>query len=336
MRDYAIRLSTTGGPEVLQVESIELSPPGPGEIRVRQTAVDLSYGDVMVRTGAIPAELPSGLGSSAVGVVEAVGPARRHAVDRAAGSAAGFAVGDRVAYATVPFGAYATVRNVAASALVPLPDAVGDEDAAAVLAKGLLVWALIRQVHRVEAEETVVFHAAAGGVGLIAGQWLSHLDARPIGTVGSADKVRLAIDNGYDEVVLYRRDDLAARAHDLTDGVGVPVVYDPIGATTFASSIAALRPRGLLVSFGAVSGPVTGLDLSVLASGGSLFVTRPRLTTYLPDATTLRAASAEVLDLVARGIIRPNLRQRFDLADAGKAQEALESRATVGATVLIP
>jgi NADPH:quinone reductase len=229
--------------------------------------------------------------------------------------------------------------------LIPLPAGVGDEDAAAVLAKGLLVRALIRRVYAVEAGETVVFHAAAGGVGLIAGQWLSHLGARPIGTVGatgpygllsSADAVRLAVQNGYDEVVLHQHDDLAARARDLTDGVGVPVVYDPIGAATFHSSLDALRERGLLVSFGSVSGPVTGVDLGLLAAKGSLFVTRPRLETYLPDATTLRDASAEVLDLVARGVIRPNLRQRFDLADAGKAQEALESRATVGATVLLP
>ncbi|EXG79529.1 zinc-binding dehydrogenase [Cryptosporangium arvum] len=300
MSDYAIRLGATGGPEVLRAEAVELPPPGPDEVRIRQTAIDLSHDDVLVRTGSVPAELPTGLGSSAVGVVEA------------AGSRADVAVGERVAYATVPFGAYATVRNVPAEALVPLPDTIGDEDAAAVLARGLLVWALIRRVHRVEAGETVVFHAAADGVGLIAGQWLSHLGARPIGTVGAADEVRLAIENGYDEIVLDRFDDLAARARELTDGVGVPVVYDPLGVSTVASSTAALGPHGLLVSSG------------------------PRLTTHLPDATALRAASAEVLDLVVRGVVRPNLRQRFDLADAGKAQEALESRALVGATVLLP
>jgi NADPH2:quinone reductase len=252
------------------------------------------------------------------------------------GHRADFAVGDRVAYATVPFGAYASVRNVPADALVPLPAGVTDEDAAAVLDKGLLTWALIRRVHPVRAGEVVVFHIAAGGVGLIAGQWLAHLGVRAIGTVGSADKVRLAVENGYDEVVLYRTDDLAARARDLTDGVGVPVVYDPIGAATFAMSLDALAPRGLLVSFGNLSGPVTGVDLSELASRGSLFLTRPTLADYLPDASTLRAAAAELFELVTSGVIRPNLRQRFDLADAGKAQEALESRATVGATVLLP
>ena len=330
MSDYAIRLHRTGGPEVLQPEPIELPPPRAGEVRIRQTAIELSYGDVLLRTGALPATLPSGVGSSAVGVVEAVGPVSRRR------AASDFSVGDRVGYATVPFGAYAGVRNVPADALVPLPAEVGDEDAAAVLAKGLLVWALIRRVHTVEAGETVVFHAAAGGVGLIAGQWLSHLGVRAIGTVGAPEKVRAAVDNGYDEVVLYRHDDLAARARDLTDGVGVPVVYDPIGAETFASSLDALRPRGLLVSFGSVSGPVTGLDLGLLAAKGSLFVTRPTLGTYLPDPATLRAAAAEVLGLVACGVIRSNLRQRFDLADAGKAQEALEARATVGATVLLP
>ncbi|SHM96816.1 quinone oxidoreductase family protein [Cryptosporangium aurantiacum] len=327
MSDYAIRLPRTGGPEVLQPELIEVPPPGPGEVRVRQLAIELSYADVMYRCGRLDAPLPTGLGSSAAGVVEAVGPTRR---------GARFAVGDRVAYATVPFGAYATVRNVPADALIPLPEAVTAEDAAAVLAKGLLVWALIRHVYPVQSGETVVFHAAAGGVGLIAGQWLSHLGVRAIGTVGAADKVRLAVDNGYDEVVLYRTDDLAARARDLTEGAGVPVVYDPVGAATFTASLDALRPRGVLVSFGSISGPVTGVDLGILAAKGSLYVTRPTLGAYLPDAETLRAASAEVLDLVARGVIRPNLRQRFDLADAGKAQEALESRATVGATVLVP
>ncbi|GAA3386541.1 quinone oxidoreductase family protein [Cryptosporangium minutisporangium] len=330
MSDYAIRLRTTGGPEVLTPEPIEVPPPGPGEIRIRQTAVDLSYLDVLHRCGRLDVPLPTGLGSSAAGVVEAIGPATRRR------PTSDFAVGDRVAYATVPLGAYATTRNVPADALVPLPPEVGDEDAVAVLAKGLLVWALIRHVHPVQAGETVVFHAAAGGVGLVAGQWLSHLGVRAIGTVGSADKVRLAVDNGYDEVVLYRTDDLAARARDLTDGVGVPVVYDPVGAATFATSLDALRPRGLLVSFGSISGPVTGVELGILAAKGSLFVTRPTLDAYLPDTATLRAASAEVLGLVARGVIRPNLRQRFDLADAGKAQEALESRATVGATVLLP
>ncbi|TQS43221.1 quinone oxidoreductase family protein [Cryptosporangium phraense] len=311
MRDYAIVVQSNG----LAPEPIEIPPPGPGEVRIRQTAVALSFADLRARLSTVP-------GSSAVGVVEA------------AGRRAGFAVGERVAYAAGPPGAYVSVRNVPATAVVPVPDAISDEDAAAVLDKGLLAWALLRQVYPVQAGETVVFHAAAGGVGLLAGQWLSHLGARAIGTVGSADKVRLAVENGYDEVVLYRTDDLAARAHDLTDGAGVPVVYDPIGAATFEMSLAALRPRGLLVSFGAISGPVTGVDLSALE--GSLSVVRPRLADYLPDATTLRAAASELFGLVDAGVIRPNLRQRFDLADAGKAQEALESRATVGATVLLP
>ncbi|MFI5958480.1 quinone oxidoreductase family protein [Cryptosporangium sp. NPDC051539] len=317
MTDYAI----VRGPDGLAPEPIEVSAPGPGEVRIRQNAVGLSFGDV-------PPHLSGGLsvvpGSSAAGVVEAVG--RR----------AGFVVGERVAYATLPSGAYASVRNVPADALVRLPDAVSDETAAAVLGKGLLAWALLRQVYPVRAGETVVFHVAAGGLGLLAGQWLSHLGVRAIGTVGSADKVRLAVDNGYDEVVLYRTDDLAARAHDLTEGAGVPVVYDPVGAATFTMSLNALRPRGLLASFGSISGPVTALELGLLASSGSLYVTRPRLADYLPDATTLRAAATELFDLVTTGVIRPNLRQRFDLADAGKAREALESRATVGATVLVP
>jgi NADPH2:quinone reductase len=328
--EYAIRLHVAGGPDILRLEEIDLPAPGPGEVRLRQTAIGVNFIDALHRSGRYPAELPTGLGSSAAGIVEAVGPV----TGRRRGPA--FAVGDRVAYASVPFGAYATARNVPVDALVALPPEVSADDAAAVLTKGLIVWALLRRVYPVRDGDTVVFHAAAGGVGLIAGQWLTHLGARAIGTVGSLEKVRPAIDNGYGEIVLYRDGDLARRARDLTDGVGVPVVYDSVGAATFENSLDCLRPRGLMVSFGSASGAVTGVDLSLLATKGSLYLTRPTLSTYLPDTTTLRAASAELFGLVVDGVIRPNLRQRFDLADAGKALETLESRATVGATVLVP
>ena len=336
MSEYAIRLLATGGPENLSYEPVELPPPGPGQLRIRQTAVGLDFVDVLQRIGRYPTPGATRLGSAAAGVVEAVGPVSGRTPDGRKRTASGYAVGDRVAYATVPFGAYATARNVAADKVVPLPAGISAEDAAAVLLKGLTVWALIRQVHPVRAGETVLFHAAAGGVGLIAGQWLTHLGAHAIGTAGAVDKAKLAAENGYEEVVLYRTEDVAGRVRELTDGIGVPVVYDSVGAATFTSSLDSLRPRGLLALFGSASGPVTDFDLAVLAAKGALYVTRPTLSTYLPDVGTLRAASAELFELVTTGAIKPNIRQRFDLADAGKAQEALESRATVGATVLLP
>jgi len=325
MADYGIRIHETGGPEVLRYEELELPPPGRGEVRIRTTAIGLNYRDTYERTGLYPVTLPSPLGGEAAGVVTEVGE-----------GVSGLAPGDRVAHATGPLGAYATAQNVPADVLVPIPDGVPDEAAAAVLLKGLTAWYLLRRTYPVQSGETVVFHAAAGGVGLIAGQWLRHLGVRAIGTAGSAEKAALAVENGYAEVVLYREEDVAARVRELTDGAGVPVVYDSVGAATFENSLDCLRPRGLMVSFGNSSGPVTGVNLGILASKGSLFVTRPTLGHYVGNRTELRAAAAELLDLVEQGVIDPNIGQRFPLAEAANAHRALESRTTTGSTVLLP
>lgn len=319
---HGIRIHETGGPEVLRYEEIELPPPGPGEVRIRTTAIGLNFRDTYERSGLYPVTLPSPLGGEAAGVVTELGE-----------GTTGLAVGDRVAHATGPLGAYATAQNVPARCLVPIPDGVTDEAAAAVLLKGLTVWYLVRRTYPVRAGETVVFHAAAGGVGLIAGQWLRHLGVRTIGTAGSADKAKVASENGYDEVVLYRDQDVAARVRELTDGAGVPVVYDSVGAATFENSLDCLRPRGLMVSFGNSSGPVTGVNLGILASKGSLYVTRPTLGSYMGE---LREAADELFGLVASGVVNPNVTQRLPLASAADAHRALESRATIGATVLLP
>ncbi|GAA3386540.1 quinone oxidoreductase family protein [Cryptosporangium minutisporangium] len=325
MPDYGIRFHETGGPEVLRYEEIELPPPGRGEVRIRITAIGLNFVDTYRRTGLYPVELPSALGAEATGVVTELGE-----------GTAGLAVGDRVAHATGPLGTYATAQNVPADCLVPIPDGVPDEAAAAVLLKGLTAWYLLRRTYPVQPGETVVFHAAAGGVGLIAGQWLRHLGVRAIGTVGSAEKAKIATANGYRDVILYSEEDVAARVRELTDGAGVPVVYDSVGAATFENSLDCLRPRGLMVSFGNASGPVTGVNLGILASKGSLFVTRPTMAHYLSDRNELRAAAAELFELVERGVIDPNIGQRFALAETANAHRALESRATTGSTVLLP
>lgn len=325
MAEYAIRIHQTGGPEVLQYEEIELPPPGDGEVRVRYTAIGLNFVETYLRSGLYPTQLPTGLGTEGAGVVTELGE-----------RTFGFAVGDRVARATGPFGCYATAQNVPTGHLVPIPDRVSDEAAAAVMLKGLTAWYLLRRTYPVHSGETVLFHAAAGGVGLIAGQWLRHLGVHAIGTAGSPEKAKLAAEHGYSEVILYRDEDVAARVRELTDGAGVPVVYDSVGASTFVNSLDCLRPRGLMVSFGNSSGPVTGVDLGILAAKGSLFVTRPTTAHYLAPGEELQAAANELFDLVASGAIQPQIGQRFALADAPAAHRALESRATTGSTVLLP
>jgi NADPH2:quinone reductase len=292
---------------------------------MRHTAVGLNFIETYVRSGLYAAQLPCGLGAEAAGVVDEVGEGVR-----------GFAPGDRVARATGPLGSYSTAENVSADVLVPIPDGVSDEAAAAVLLKGLTVWYLLNKTYPVRSGETVVFHAAAGGVGLIAGQWLRHLGVRAIGTAGSPEKAKLAMEHGFSEVVLYHSDDVAARVRELTGGAGVPVVYDSVGADTFENSLDCLRPRGLMVSFGNSSGPVTGVNLGIHASKGSLFVTRPTLANYVGEPASLREGASALFELVAAGAIRPQIGQRFALADAADAHRTLESRGTTGSTVLMP
>jgi NADPH2:quinone reductase len=315
----------TGGPEVLRWEPVDLPPPGAGEVRVRHKAIGLNFIDTYHRTGLYPLPLPSGLGSEAAGIVEEVGA-----------NVVGLAKGDRVAYATGPIGAYAEARNLAASHLVKVPDAIDDATAAAVMLKGMTAEYLVRRTYRVERGDTILVHAAAGGVGLILCQWAKHLGATVLGTVGSEDKAKLAREHGCDEVIFYRTEDVAARVRELTRGERVPVVYDSVGKDTFAASLDCLRPRGLLVSFGQSSGPVPPFDARVLAQKGSLFLTRPTLFDYVRARSELEATAGALFDVIASGAVKVRVDQRYPLRDAERAHRDLEARKTTGSTVLVP
>lgn len=315
-----------GGPEVLEAESFEPGRPGPGEALVKQDAIGVNYIDTYFRTGLYPATggLPFVPGNEAAGVVEAVG----EGVDQVK-------VGDRVAYAAGP-GSYTTHRLIAARLLVPLPADIGSPTAAAMMLKGMTAQYLLRQTYVVRPGDTILVHAAAGGVGLIACQWARHLGATVIGTVGKPEKAALARAHGCDHVILYDREDVAARVKEITAGQGVPVVYDGVGKTTFTTSLDCLRPRGLLVSFGNASGPVEGVNLGILAAKGSLYVTRPTLMTYTATRDQLLACARDLFDVVSRGVVRVEIHQRFPLAEAAAAHRALEGRTTTGSTLLIP
>ncbi len=315
-----------GGPEVLEPDSFEPGPPAAGEVLVRQEAIGVNYIDTYFRTGLYPA--PGGLpfvpGNEAAGVVEAVGPG----VDEVA-------VGDRVAYAAGP-GSYTTHRVIAARLVVPLPAGIDAATAAAMMLKGMTAQYLLRQTYVVRPGDVVLIHAAAGGVGLIACQWAKHLGATVIGTVGNPQKADLARAHGCDHVILYDREDVAARVKEITGGKGVPVVYDGVGKATFLTSLDCLQPRGLLVSFGNASGPVDGVNLGMLAAKGSLYVTRPTLMTYTATRDQLLACARDLFEVVRSGAVRVEIHQRFPLADAAAAHRALESRATTGSTLLMP
>lgn len=319
----AIRIHKTGGPEVLQLDDIDLPPPAAGQVRVRNKAIGLNFIETYFRSGLYPVSLPFTLGSEAAGVVEALGEGVSH-----------LKVGQRVAYNSG--GAYAEATNVPANRALPLPDAVSDEVAAALLLKGATAEYLLRRTFRVEPGQTIVWQAAAGGVGLIATQWAKHLGCTVIGTVGSDDKAALARAHGCDHVINYRTENLAARVKEITGGKKVPVVYDGVGKDTFIASLDCLSPRGLLVSFGNASGPVTGVDLGILSIKGSLYVTRPTLATYAATPEDYAEIGANVFDVVARGAVKIQINQRYSLADAAQAHRDLEARKTTGATVLIP
>jgi len=321
----AIRFHRTGGPEVLTLESVDVGRPGRGEVRMRNTAIGVNVIDTDQRSGVYPMQLPSGLGTEAAGVVLEVG----EGVDW-------LQPGDRVATCTSPVGAYSTERNVPADKLVKLPDGIEERTAAAMMLKGLTVQYLFRQTYPLKAGQTILFHAAAGGVGLIACQWARALGVTMIGTAGSDEKAELARQYGCAHTIVYTRENFVERVKAITGGKGVPVVYDSIGKDTFPASLDCLSPRGLFVSFGNSSGPVAAFNLGVLAQKGSLYVTRPTLFSYASTATQLRAMAAELFDLVTSGRIRVEARQTFALRDAAAAHRALESRATTGATVLIP
>lgn len=325
MSTRAIRLHQTGGPDVLRLENQTLGDPGSGEVRVRHTAVGLNFIDTYHRSGLYPIGLPSGLGLEAAGVIEAVGA-----------DVSELSVGDRVAYGTGPLGAYAEARVMPAASLVRLPDAIDDQVGAAMMLQGLTVEYLIRRLFRVERGMTVLMHAAAGGVGLIACQWLNHLGATVIGTVGSEEKAALARANGCHHTILYREQDFVARVRDLTDGRGVPVVYDGVGKDVFEQSLDCLSRRGMMVTYGNASGPVPAISPLVLNEKGSLFLTRPKLMDYVAEREELVAASERLFDVVATGAVRIPINQRYPLDQVAQAHQDLEARMTTGSTVLLP
>jgi NADPH2:quinone reductase len=320
-----VRIHATGGPEVLRIEQVELAAPAAREALVRHHAIGVNFIDTYHRSGLYPLPLPAVLGTEAAGVVEAVGKGVAEVV-----------VGQRVAYAGTITGAYAEARCLPAARLVPLPDDVSCEQAAAMMLKGMTAEYLLRRTHRVAAGETIVFHAAAGGVGLIACQWARSLGARVIGVVGSAAKAELARAHGCAEVVVLPGDDLAGRVRELTGGRGVPVVYDSVGRETFEASLDCLAPRGLMVSFGNASGPVPPVLPLALATRGSLYLTRPTLTAYTASRDELIASAAALFDVVRAGAVRVAVSQRYPLADVGRAHRDLEGRRTTGSLLLLP
>lgn len=323
---HAIRIHELGGPEVLRWEPVEVGEPGPGEVRIRHAAIGLNYIDVYFRTGLYPGpELPFVPGMEAAGVVEAAGD-----------GVTDLAAGDRVAYASGPLGSYAEVRLMPAARVVPLPDDVDERTAAAMMLKGMTACYLLERTHPVRAGDTVLFHAAAGGVGLIACQWAKHLGATVIGTVGSHDKAELARAHGCDHPVVYTEEDFVERVREITNGSGVPVVYDSVGQDTFMRSLDCLAPMGHLVSFGQSSGAVEPLNIGILSQKGSLTLTRPTLATYTATREDLLATAGRLFELVGAGAVRIEVGQTFPLAEARRAHEALESRATSASTVLLP
>ena len=321
----AIQATRTGGPEVLEAVDLPMPTPGPGEILIRHEAIGLNFIDTYYRTGLYPARLPGVMGVEGAGIVEAIG----EGVTR-------FEVGDRAAYAGGPLGAYAEARVYKADRAVKLPEGISSAVAAAAMLKGMTAEFLLRRCYPVKAGETILVHAAAGGVGQILVQWARHLGCRVIGTTGDADKAALARSLGCDEVILYRDEDVATRVRDLTDGQGVPVVYDGVGAATLEGSLGALARRGMLVSYGNASGPAAAVLPSRLAQGGSLFLTRPGLFDYIATREELDESATALFDVLARRAVKIDIGQTFPLAQARLAHETLEGRGTVGSTLLIP
>ena len=319
-----VKFHKTGDPDVLSVEKALVGKPKRGEARVRHTAIGLNYIDTYHRSGLYPLPLPTGVGLEGAGVVEALGAGITHVK-----------VGDRVAYAGGPPGAYAQERVMPANKLVKIPKGVSDEDAAAMMLKGLTVHMLIRRVYRVQKGETVVFHAAAGGVGLIACQWLKALGAKVIGTVGSDEKAKIAKAHGCQHTINYNKENFAERVREITKGRGVPVVYDSVGKDTFYGSLDCLQPRGLLTVFGNGSGPVNDVDVNVLAKG-SFYLTRPSIMVYSAMRSDLEAGAKELFAMVKSGKIKIDINQRYALADAAQAHKDLEARKTTGSTILMP
>ena len=321
---HVIRIHQNGGPEQMRWEEVNVGEPGPGEVRVRNTAVGLNFIDTYHRSGLYPMPLPMVLGSEGAGVVEAVGPKVKE-----------FKVGDRVAYAQ-PIGAYAEVLIRPVARLVKIPAGIKDETAAAMMLKGMTAWYLCRRTYRVKKGDTIVVHAAAGGVGQILCQWAKHLGATVIGTVGSDEKVALAKKVGCKHVVVMSREKLSERVKAITKGKGVPVVYDGVGKDTFIESLDCLQPRGVMASFGNASGAVPPVNIGILAQKGSLFLTRPTLVNDTSSREDLLAAARELFAVVKKGAVKIAINQRYPLREAAQAHRDLESRKTTGSTVLLP
>lgn len=321
----AVRIHATGSPEVLRWEDVEVGEPGPGQVRIRNVAVGLNYIDTYHRSGLYPLELPSGIGMEAAGVVEAAGT-----------DVGDLSVGDRVAYASGPLGAYAEERLMPAARVVRLPDGVDERTAAAAMLKGLTAWYLLRRTYRVKTGETVLFHAAAGGVGLIACQWAKRLGAIVIGTAGGEAKVELARAHGCDHVIDYRREGFVERVMEITDGAGVPVVYDGVGKDTWAGSLDCLARFGTMVSFGNASGPVPPIAPIELSVKGSLYLTRPTLVDYTAAREDLVEGATELFEVLQDGSVRVAINQTYALSDAAEAHQDLEARKNTGSTVLLP
>ena len=322
----ALRIHKTGGPEVFVWEDVAVDKPGEGQVLLRQTAIGLNYIDVYHRSGLYPiAAFPAVVGMEGAGIVASVGP-----------GVADLKVGDRVAYASPPLGAYAEQRLMPADRLVKLPAAITEPQAAAMMLQGMTVEYLLRRTYPVARGETILVHAAAGGVGLIMCQWAKHLGATVIGTVGSDEKAALARVHGCDHPIVYTRENFAQRVKEITGGKGLPVVYDSIGKDTFEASLDCLRPRGLMVSFGNASGPVPPFNLATLGQKGSLFLTRPSLMAYTAAREELVASANALFEVVAKGAVKIEVRQTYALKDAAQAHRDLEARKTTGSTVLLP
>ena len=321
---YAVRISEHGGPEVMSWEEVEVDDPGPGEVRVRNTAVGLNYIDTYHRSGLYPMQLPIVLGSEGAGVIEKVGPKVK-----------GFKVGDRVAYAQ-PIGAYAEVLLRPASRLVKITAGIEDETAAAMMLKGMTAWYLCRRTYKVKKGDTVLVHAAAGGVGQILCQWTKYLGATVIGTVGAEAKAAAAKKAGCRHVIVTSKEKIPERVKAITKGKGVPVVYDGVGKDTFNDSLDCLAPLGMMVSFGNASGAVPPVNIGILAAKGSLFLTRPTLVNYTATPEDLATAARELFAVVKKGAVRIKVNQTYPLREAAQAHRDLQSRKTTGSTVLLP
>jgi NADPH2:quinone reductase len=325
VKTHAIRIHQPGGPEAMVWEEVELAEPGPGQVRLRHTAIGLNFIDVYHRTGLYPAPLPFTPGLEGAGIVETVGDGVTE-----------FKTGDRVAYANPPLGAYAEMRLMPADRLVKLPDDIAEHKAAAMMLQGMTAQYLLRRTYPVRAGDIILIHAAAGGVGLLVCQWAKHLGATVIGTVGSKEKADLAKAHGCDHPILYKTEDFVARVRDITKGEGVPVVYDSVGKDTFLKSLDCLRPLGMMVSFGQSSGRIEPLDTGLLGAKGSLFLTRPSLMTYTAKRSDLVASANELFEVVEKGVVKVEINQTYALMDAAQAHRDLEARKTTGSTLLLP